>query len=818
MPGRNKVSDTMRSAQKAAAALSRSKAGECVRVIVRVRPMSRKETQDGRDVCAIVDEKAGTVAARNPHADRSEPPKQFTFDNTYGPKSQQREIYDRTAASIVESVCEGYNGTIFAYGQTGSGKTHTMEGYPDPPELRGIIPNSFKHIFEKIGVDDAPDDKQFLVRASYLEIYNEEIRDLLAKNPKNRLDLKENMDSGVYVKDLTSFVVKSVSEIDHVMQAGKKNRSVGSTLMNQTSSRSHSIFTIVFETSETGPDGETHIRVGKLNLVDLAGSERQSKTGATGDRLKEATKINLSLSALGNVISALINPKAQHVPYRDSKLTRLLQDSLGGNTKTVMIACCGPADYNYEETLSTLRYANRAKSIKNKPKINEDPKDAMLREFQDEIERLKQKLKEAEMGVTIVDGKEVPIGAMKERVVEKIVEKVVHKGPSEEEMKELERRANHEKEEIRRKAQEELRQMKLAQSKSEIDRKNLEEKLKRESDQAAQASKAKKALQKKLKAMEEKLLIGGQLMSKAAKQEAELRRAQLELDERRRQEQTLAMELAEKEEANMLMEEQYTSMQDEVEVKTRKLKKLWSKYQAQKTEVKDLQNEFQQEREDMLDTIRELTRQLKLKQVITEHFIPPEEVEKLNARAQWSDENDTWSIRRLEFSGNAVRGVHKITAQGLRRPETDFARQRKGYDSNARYKSDNMENLELDMPERTTQDYEGAAMSQRVQAALDAALMGEDDEIEFQAPENLPDCNPYLNYNPDDGAGRNQYDGSRKRKEGRKSKKKRPTTANRRGRGERRHKEDVMDPRSLMGRYDDDVEEYPSARGLVGRR
>merc|ERR1719487_1995852 len=179
-----------------------------------------------------------------------------------------------------------------------------------------------------------------------------------------------------------------------VMAAGQKNRSVASTLMNNESSRSHSIFTITIETAETGADGKEHVRVGKLNMVDLAGSERQSKTGASGDTLKEATKINMSLSALGNVISSLVDQKSTFVPYRDSKPTRLLQDSLGGNTKTVMCANVGPVDYNYDETLSTLRYAYRAKSIKNKPKINEDPKDAMIREFQEEIARLKAKLSE----------------------------------------------------------------------------------------------------------------------------------------------------------------------------------------------------------------------------------------------------------------------------------------------------------------------------------------------------------------------------------------------------------------------------------------
>lgn len=192
-----------------------------------------------------------------------------------------------------------------------------------------------------------------MVRASFLEIYNEEIRDLLSTDYSTKLEVREHVDSGVYVEGLTMRVVKSVAQIDEVQKDGKKNRSTGATAMNQTSSRSHSIFTIVVESSDIGPDGEPRIKVGKLNLVDLAGSERQSKTRAEGDRLKEAININKSLSALGNVISALVDNKSSHIPYRDSKLTRLLEDSLGGNTKTVMIANCGPADYNYDETIST---------------------------------------------------------------------------------------------------------------------------------------------------------------------------------------------------------------------------------------------------------------------------------------------------------------------------------------------------------------------------------------------------------------------------------------------------------------------------------
>ena len=261
-----------------------------------------------------------------------------------------------------------------------------MEGQRSDSNNRGVIPNSFAHVFNHISKSV---NQQYLVRASYLEIYQEEVRDLLAKTQGKFLELKERPDTGVYVKDLSSFVCKSVSEIEHVMSVGNQNRAVGQTNMNEHSSRGHAIFIITVECSELDDEGNAHIRVGKLNLVDLAGSERQAKTGATGDRLKEATKINLSLSALGNVISALIDGKSTYVPYRDSKLTRLLQDSLGGNAKTVMVANLGPASYNYDESLTTLRYANRAKNIKNKPRINEDPKDALLREFQQEIARLK---------------------------------------------------------------------------------------------------------------------------------------------------------------------------------------------------------------------------------------------------------------------------------------------------------------------------------------------------------------------------------------------------------------------------------------------
>ncbi|CAM9257796.1 unnamed protein product [Lampetra planeri] len=281
----------------------------------------------------------------------------------------QSDIYDDAVRPLVDSVLQGFNGTIFAYGQTGTGKTYTMLGDSREPDKKGIIPNSFQHIFTHISRSQ---NQKYLVRSSYLEIYQEEIRDLLRKDNNKRLELKENMDYGVYVKDLSSVVTKNATEIEHVMHMGDQSRSVGFTNMNERSSRSHAIFVITVECSEEGPDGEDHIRVGKLNMVDLAGSERQSKTGAKGRRLREAAKINLSLSALGN-------------------------DSLGGNAKTVMIATVGPSHKNHDETLATLRYASRAKNIKNKPRINEDPKAALLREFQEEIARLKAQLEERGM-------------------------------------------------------------------------------------------------------------------------------------------------------------------------------------------------------------------------------------------------------------------------------------------------------------------------------------------------------------------------------------------------------------------------------------
>ncbi|MCP9258198.1 Kinesin-like protein [Dirofilaria immitis] len=422
-----------------------------VRVVVRCRPLSHTEREQGHRKIVSVDSAGNSVSVTNPNNDQ-EPPRIFTFDAVFGEDSDQFSVYNIAARHIVDNVLKGYNefmifligaeaiseairmsaevfhnlrnilkkksystnvgdeggfapniesteevldliiyaiessGTILAYGQTGTGKTFTMLGSNNYP---GIIPNSFVHIFDYIA--KCQQDKTFLVRVSYLEIYNEEIRDLLAKNPIHGLEIKERPDIGVYVKDLSSVTVSGADHMERIMQFGNNYRSTGATKMNIDSSRSHALFTVTIECSEKIGD-RCHITQGKLQL----GSERQAKSGTSGNRLKEAARINLSLSSLGNVISALVDSKTIHIPYRNSKLTRLLQDSLGGNSKTVMFANIGPASYNYDETVSTLRYANRAKSIQNVVRINEDPKDALLRKFHLEIEHLKRLLEKEE--------------------------------------------------------------------------------------------------------------------------------------------------------------------------------------------------------------------------------------------------------------------------------------------------------------------------------------------------------------------------------------------------------------------------------------
>ncbi|XP_042197725.1 kinesin-like protein KIF3B isoform X2 [Callorhinchus milii] len=698
--------------------MSKLKSSESVKVVVRCRPMNGKETTAGHKKIIDIDVKLGQILVKNRKGNPSELPKTFTFDSVYDWNSKQVELYDETFRPLVDSVLLGFNGTIFAYGQTGTGKTYTMEGLRGDAERRGVIPNSFDHIFTHISRSQ---NQQYLVRASYLEIYQEEIKDLLSKDQTKRLELKERPDTGVYVKDLSSFVTKNVKEIEHVMNVGNQNRSVGSTNMNEHSSRSHAIFVITIECSEIGLDGENHIRVGKLNLVDLAGSERQAKTGAQGERLKEATKINLSLSALGNVISALVDGKSTHIPYRDSKLTRLLQDSLGGNAKTVMVANIGPASYNCEETLTTLRYANRAKNIKNKPRVNEDPKDALLREFQEEIARLKAQLEKRGVGKRKKKSRRRQLGEGGEEIEEEDgdgeEEDVSHKNEPEY------WRAQQEKLEREKKAIFDDHSL-VAEEKQKL----LREK-ERKMEDVQREREASETLATKIKAMESKLLVGGKnIVDHTNEQQKILEQRRHEIAEQKRREREMQQQVETRDEETLELKETYSSLQQEVDVKTKKLKKLFAKLQAVKAEIHDLQEEHIKERQELEQTQNELTRELKLKHLIIENFIPLEEKNKIMNRAYFDEEEDQWKTQPItRIEGNQQMMKRPVSAVGYKRPLSHYARMALMMRSDPRYRAENILMLELDMPSRTTRDYEGPAIAPKVQAALEAALQDEDE-------------------------------------------------------------------------------------------
>uniref|UniRef100_A0A8C8IY58 Kinesin-like protein n=1 Tax=Oncorhynchus tshawytscha TaxID=74940 RepID=A0A8C8IY58_ONCTS len=701
-----------------------SKTRESVKVVVRCRPMNEKERAANFERVVQVDVKLGQVAVRNPRgAAAHEHPKVFTFDSVYDWNSKQVDLYDETFRPLVDSVLLGFNGTIFAYGQTGTGKTYTMEGVRNDPERRGVIPNSFEHVFTHISRSQ---NQQYLVRASYLEIYQEEIRDLLSKDQSRRLELKERPDTGVYVKDLSSFVTKSVREIEHVMNVGNQNRSVGSTNMNEHSSRSHAIFLITVECSELGVDGENHIRVGKLNLVDLAGSERQTKTGAQGERLKEATKINLSLSALGNVISALVDGRSTHIPYRDSKLTRLLQDSLGGNARTVMVANIGPASYNVEETLTTLRYSNRAKNIKNKPRVNEDPKDALLREFQEEIARLKEQL-EKRSGKKKKKRRRKGVGEAGDELEEDTEDGETTEEEEDDGVEPADKvgadywRVQQEKLERERKAIMDDHSL-VAEEKQRL----LKEK-ERKMDALKKEQEAGEMLTAKVKAMESKLLMGGKnIVDHTNEQQRILEQKRQEIAEQKRREREMKQQVENRDEETLELKETYSSLQQEVDIKTKKLKKLFAKLQAVKTEIHDVQELHSKERQELEQTQNELTRELKLKHLIIENFIPMEEKNKIVNRAFFDEEDDHWKMRPITRIEDDQRMMTRpVSAVGYRRPLSQHARTSMVMKADVRYKAENIMMLEMDLPDLPF-------LSPMVAAALEDALR-EEDEIQVDA-------------------------------------------------------------------------------------
>ncbi|XP_012931391.1 kinesin-like protein KIF21A isoform X5 [Heterocephalus glaber] len=402
-----------------------------VRVAVRIRPQLAKEKIEGCHICTLVTPGEPQVYLGKDKA--------FTFDYVFDIDSQQEQIYIQCIEKLIEGCFEGYNATVFAYGQTGAGKTYTMGTGFDvniTEEEQGIISRAVKHLFKSIeekkhtAIKNGLPPPDFKVNAQFLELYNEEVldlfdttRDMDAKNKKSNVRIHEDSTGGIYTVGVTTRTVNTESEMMQCLKLGALSRTTASTQMNVQSSRSHAIFTIhVCQTrvcpqvdaenstdnkmiSESSQMNEFETLTAKFHFVDLAGSERLKRTGATGERAKEGISINCGLLALGNVISALgdKSKRATHVPYRDSKLTRLLQDSLGGNSQTIMIACVSPSDRDFMETLNTLKYANRARNIKNKVMVNQDRASQQINALRSEITRLQMELMEYKTGKRIID-------------------------------------------------------------------------------------------------------------------------------------------------------------------------------------------------------------------------------------------------------------------------------------------------------------------------------------------------------------------------------------------------------------------------------
>jgi len=357
-----------------------------VNVICRFRPMNELERTTGNEqVCVFTSPTSLTF-----NSSREKNVYRFNFDRIFPPSSTQQDIYDFGVKGIIDSVLDGYNGTVLAYGQTSSGKTYTMQGEMEEQSKQGIIPRMISHVFKHIYKNE---DTDFMIKVSMIEIYQEKIRDLFDTSRVN-LNIREDSIKGIYVDGTSERYVGSPSDVLALLEMGSANRAQAATNMNEHSSRSHSIFILTINQTNKK---EGFSKIGKLYLVDLAGSEKISKTGATGHTLEEAKIINKSLTTLGRVINNLTDGKSTHIPYRESKLTRVLQESLGGNSKTCLIITCSPSIYNESESLSTLRFGERAKKIKNKPKIN---KEITVAELQKLVTQLKENLKKADARIS----------------------------------------------------------------------------------------------------------------------------------------------------------------------------------------------------------------------------------------------------------------------------------------------------------------------------------------------------------------------------------------------------------------------------------
>ncbi|KOX79827.1 hypothetical protein WN51_11438 [Melipona quadrifasciata] len=370
--------------------------GQQIQVFVRIRPFNSSEQNLQSTTVLDIPNNKEIIVHERPN---DKVCKKFRFNNVFGPLSKQIDVYNNVVSPLLEQVLAGYNCTVFAYGQTGTGKTYTMEGINIDPTLHwnsnssaGMIPRSLNHLFHKLQLLEI---QEYTIRVSFLELYNEDLFDLLSTNSDaSKLRLYEDVSKkgAVIIHGLEEVTIHNTSEVYKILKKGADKRQTAATLMNAQSSRSHTIFSITIHMKESTIDGEEILKTGKLNLVDLAGSENVGRSGSVDKRAREAGSINQSLLTLGRVITALVE-RAPHIPYRESKLTRLLQESLGGRTKTSIIATISPASINLEETLSTLDYAHRAKNITNRPEINQKlSKREFLKQYTEEIEKLRRDL------------------------------------------------------------------------------------------------------------------------------------------------------------------------------------------------------------------------------------------------------------------------------------------------------------------------------------------------------------------------------------------------------------------------------------------
>ncbi|XP_054263414.1 kinesin-like protein KIF3B [Macrosteles quadrilineatus] len=664
-----------------------SQRNEMVQVAIRCRPMNDKEIAKNYS-CVVKIEPSDTVKLYDPRLANSAPPKTFEFDATFDGTASQSEVYDRMVQPLVDAVLSGYNGTVFVFGQSGSGKTYTMEA-SDCETDKGILPRTFHNIFENISKSC---DTQYLIRISYLEIYKDEIRDLLERKIDKKYEIRESKDSGVYVKDISSYVCKSQREINKIIKAGRRNRIVASTDINERSSRSHAIVMITVEMKDLS---EGRVRVGKLNLVDLAGSERQNKTCAEGDRLKEANKINLSLSALGNVISALSENKSNYIPYRDSKLTRILKDSLGGNSKTVMIANIGPACYNYDETLNTLRYASRAKNIRNVPQVNENPVDTLIRRYQEEIKILKSQLQErvAEKNLCNSNARITEFGDSQKNYL-------ITKGNNE---------------------------VSVQKSITDVTKCHGNNKIK-ENDSIMD-------LKKQIDLMESNLLVGNKnILEYTEEQKKSLEKRDQKINRIKEREEEIHQVIEKEKEFTEGIKKDFYNLKQEVEYKRKDLTKKYFRLQEIHQEIQDAKDEYNEDRRELEITQQEILKDIKLKLLIIENFIPKEKRRQLYPRMYYDPNLDSWQLKpNYEF----VEGISKPRCfRNNKSHEHVSKRTRHRFRQSLKdnrilkphnFKGDNILDLDLIRPPPTTKEYLNTSLPTRLNTAFKAALQLEED-------------------------------------------------------------------------------------------